>query len=134
VIGPMLAIVVLDLRTASRGTSDARESIRFALYASVPSLLLFLAASPRTRIEANWPIAAFVSLVPMAAVAIGRHGKRVRRWWRLTVAYGSVSLAAIHAPLLAARLPIVGRFIPTHRFAGSAAAIRRLGPPIDAFL
>jgi len=135
VIGPMLLLAIAGARQVGRERrADGVEAnlVRFLWCAAAPMLALFLLASARTRIEGNWPMAAFLSAVPMAAIAVARGVSS--RWWRATVVYGVLSLIVIHAPLVTAQLPVVGRWIPVHRFHGSRARIRSLGDGVRSFL
>ncbi len=134
VIGPMLLLAIAGARPAGRERSAGgveANLVRFLGCAAAPMLALFLLASARTRIEGNWPMAAFLSAVPMAATAVAR-GVSLR-WWRATVVYGVLSLIVIHAPLGTAQLPMVGRWIPVHRFYGSRARIGSLGDDVRSF-
>jgi 4-amino-4-deoxy-L-arabinose transferase-like glycosyltransferase len=129
IIGPALALMILGWRR--RGGDPAA---RLAASCAAPMLLAFVLASLRAPAEGNWPIAAYVSLVPLAAVAATAAARRSRLWWRATCAYGVAALIAIHAPLAAAALPAVGRFVPTIRFTGFAHGAAAIATPIEGFV
>ena len=131
IIGPIIGCLLLVLRVHRL---DRPEAVRFALCCMLPTLLAFLIVTLRAPAEGNWPIAAYVSLVPLAACTIASSPRRdLRRWWHLAVAYGTLSLLLIHAPLMTARLPLVGRYVPVHRFRGFAASSRALVEPVRRF-
>jgi hypothetical protein len=77
-------------------------------------------------------MAAFLSAVPLAAIAAARGVSP--RWWRATVAYGAAALLMIHAPLVAAQVPLVGRWVPAHRLHGTRARIALSGEGVRGFL
>lgn len=134
VIGPMLGLALIGVRRSARDRTGSAEAslVRLLGCAAVPMLVVFLLASSRTRIEGNWPMAAFLSAVPLAAIAAARGVSS--RWWLTTVAYGAAAMLVIHAPLATAKLPFVGHLVPIHRFFGSRAQITALGGGVRSFL
>lgn len=134
VFGPALALAIAGARAVGRTREGGEERAfaRFAICAAVPTLAVFLVASLRTPIAGNWPIAAYTSLVPLAAISVAAGVGR--GWWRGAVLYGAVTLVAIHWPLAAAHAPGIGRFVPVHRFHGARAQIELRAAPIQEFL
>jgi 4-amino-4-deoxy-L-arabinose transferase-like glycosyltransferase len=131
VVGPMLGLMVLAI---VRGRRGGLVHARFAAGTAAPILIAFLLVTFRAPAEINWPIAAYTSLIPIAASLIAFLPDRsILRWWRATIVYGAVAALAIHLPLAAARLPLVGRFVPTTRFHGFADRAQELSSPIRAF-
>lgn len=132
IVGPTLFLMVLGM-----GRDAIRRSIpvRFALCCAAPMLISFLLVTLRAPAEANWPIAAYTSLLPIAACAIAERGDGTTiRWYRGALAYGAVALLAIHAPLAVASLPGAGRFVPTMRFRGFADRAAQLAVPLHDFM
>ena len=122
VVGPALALF---------GMSAARfresDGARFAVCCSVPVVAVFLAATLRLRVEANWLVAAYVALIPAAAAIVARvTDSPVLTWWRGAIAYGIAAAIGIHAPLMVASFPAVGALVPTHRFRGFAERAMQL--------
>lgn len=133
VIGPLLAVAFVAVRRSRERVAPAEANLaRLLLCAAGPFLLVCLVASSRTRIEGNWPMAVFLSVVPLVAITSARGW--APRWWRATLAYGAVALLVIHAPLAIAQLPVVGRFVPVHRFQGARAHISSFGNSVQGFL
>ena len=106
----------------------------FLWSAAVPSVLFFLLLSFVTEIEGNWPIAAYTTLLIPAAVVVACRGAvsaamsaHVRRAWYASVGFAAVACVLAHAPVTGAALPVLGRFIPTHRFVGFQQRAEALG-------
>jgi hypothetical protein len=126
IVGPALVLTAIA-GARRRGTPEGRLAIGTAL----PMLLTFLLATVRAPAEGNWPIAAYVGIVPLAVTVAGEERHRAApRLWQAAFAYGLVAMFAIHAPLAVASLPWVGRFVPTIRFTGFAEGARTLARPI----
>jgi hypothetical protein len=134
VIGPVIVLAIAGARSRVKSDEfvERRRFVRFAWCMAAPMLLVFFAASLRTPIQANWPIAAFLSLMPLAAIAVVDGHQR--GWWSATLAYGLAALIVIHFPLVAARTPLVGRFVPVHRFHGLRARALDFDTSIRGFL
>jgi hypothetical protein len=119
IVGPMLLLMAI---AAARGWRRRSVSARFAILVAAPLLLMVVITTLRAPVEGNWPMAAYITLIPLAASIVVN--ERMARLWRATVAYGVVALAAIHAPLAVAALPAIGRYVPTVRFRGWADRAR----------
>lgn len=133
VIGPILGLALVGVRRRrSRVASSEAHLARLLICAAAPFLMVCLLASTRTRIEGNWPMAVFLSVVPFAAIAVARG--LAPRWWAATLAYGMAALVVIHAPLTVAALPEVGHFVPVHRFHGARERISAVGGSVTGFL
>jgi 4-amino-4-deoxy-L-arabinose transferase-like glycosyltransferase len=135
IFGPALALVALGLLRlrGKRREDSAHAGTVFSLYCAAPMLLFYFLVSFRTKVEGNWALAAFASLlVPAALAAATLQDGTTRRWWRATVAYGLAAAALIHFPLAAARVPWAGRFVPVHRFQGFGGYARRVGDLVEA--
>jgi hypothetical protein len=122
IVGPLSYVLFLSVRQAALSTA-----MRFATCCALPTLAVFLLFTFRSTVEANWTAAAYVSLLPAAACVIAeRAHPRALYCWRGAIAYGVVVGLLIHAPLVAASVPLAGRFVPTHRFRGFADTARDL--------
>lgn len=104
-IGPALVLMWLGFR-ALRGTARpggvsssfhntpdstfSRSSIIFLVCAGLPTLFFYLFATFLTSVEANWPIGGYISLIPLAALAVARGisdwRERMTRWHATPVA------------------------------------------------
>ena len=134
--GPTLALVAIGLLRLRKHAGESEDSgsagTLFSLCCAAPMLLFYLLVSFRTKVEGNWALAAFASLlVPAALAAAALTDQATRRWWRATVIYGLAAAALVHFPLSAARVPWAGRFVPAHRFQGFEAYARRVGDLLE---
>ena len=119
-------------RSRTRDGGEARAFVRFAVCTALPMIVFFLLTSLRAPAGGNWSIAPYTSLVPLAALAAVTGS--ARGWWSGTVLYGAAALVAIHCPLTIARMPVVGRFVPVHRFHGTRAVVEQRAAPMLDFL
>lgn len=146
-VGPAIALMALGVaRGLARGADPAlRRASVFALASSGPILLFYLALTIAFEGEANWPIAGYGALIIPAAMAVARDLDRRREmmaaWladparpkrgllrrkpetigqvlWHWSIGYGLVAGLGMMFIVHAAHLPVVGRFIPLHRFSG----------------
>jgi 4-amino-4-deoxy-L-arabinose transferase-like glycosyltransferase len=128
IVGPALYAMARAVMTWRHRRPDV---VRFVTCGAAPSLGFVLATS-RGPAEANWPAAAYLWLLPLAACCVASDPVAgTRRYRAVLAAYGIAGALAIHAPLAVARVPLVGRFVPVHRFTGTAAAATQLGWAID---
>lgn len=153
--GPLL---VVGLWAGWRALRHAHERANFGggrLYlaaCAAPILGFYFLVSLVTAPEGNWPMAAFVTLVPLAgwcaADAMADYAARVRAWralptpqpkrgfvrrkpetagqiaWHFAIGYGLVAgLGALRIDLLAA-LPVVGAWAPVGRLEGGVIMAR----------
>jgi 4-amino-4-deoxy-L-arabinose transferase-like glycosyltransferase len=128
IVGPMLLLMAIATARAWRQRSDAA---RLAILVAAPLMLIVLVTTLRAPVEGNWPMAAYVTLTPLAASIVLDDRPIAARLWRATIAYGVVALAAIHAPLAVAALPAIGRYVPTLRFRGAADRARAVDGTIQ---
>ncbi len=150
-VGPILALAVAQAIAWMRGRSRADAAPgaeRFLALNSVPILLFYLLVSFAAQPEGNWPLAGYLSLLPMAAARVAaaldasREGNRrpsaalaepsnlpaTLLAWRAAVVIGVATAILMPRLDLPARLPLVGKFIPVHRFMGAdrmAADVQR---------
>lgn len=118
-LGPAIAIMFFAAREAWRGLSPAQSSppttdralARYCSLVGLPVFALYLLLSPFIEPEGNWPIASYVTLIPLAAWRIVDHAALNQRplTWRLTIL-----LALLLIPLSLrvdglARIPVLGR-------------------------
>jgi 4-amino-4-deoxy-L-arabinose transferase-like glycosyltransferase len=127
IVGPAMGAMG---RAVAASRRDRVDVVRFALCGAAPSLC-FIGVTFRAPAEANWPASAYLFLLPLSACTVLARSGGAWRWWAAIGVYGVASALAIHAPFVVARAPLVGRFVPVHRFTGTAAAASRLGPAID---
>ncbi|MBI1190233.1 MAG: phospholipid carrier-dependent glycosyltransferase [Tepidisphaera sp.] len=145
-IGPALALGLLEsLRAPRSRTPDFEPAGAILLIAgAVPILLFYLLLSFVASPEANWPMAGYITLLPLAAARIPRDMDhwlaRLRAWhalptprprqgfllrrpeslsqvlWHATLVCGLITgLGMLRLDLLA-RLPGLNKAIPLHRF------------------
>jgi 4-amino-4-deoxy-L-arabinose transferase-like glycosyltransferase len=138
VAGPWLGLALVALVRRRRypgGGPEHRAGEAFLLWTAGPILLFYLAVSGFTEPEGNWPIAAYATLMPLAAWEFARWTRPVlpraageprrlntRRFlWRFGVIAALAALPLLHRADLAARAinavkpgePIVlGRLMP----------------------
>lgn len=136
-IGPISLVAVAEVVAAWRRRREPGRPFAewFLVVCSVPLLLFYLAVTLLTEPEGNWPIAAYVTLLPLAARRIldaadsRRGGGWVRAAWRGAMVVG-VTMALVTPRIdLLARIPVVGPLIPIHRVTNAnvmANHVRRL--------
>lgn len=143
IIGPLAwMLIFLGWRAWKPAQLDPR-ALGFALTAAAPLLLMYLIVSFKTDIEGNWPIAAYLSLLPLAGLAASlpslpwaqddkaKANKPGRDAWRGAVVYGVVALAVTHFMPWFKPLPVLGRVLPVHRLTGHRASAQQLQAIID---
>lgn len=121
-VGPALAFMAAYAVSAlKRSTpSERRPAEWFLLANAFPMLAFYLGVSFFTRPEGNWPLAGYLTLIPLAAWRIAEdHSPASRHLWRATVIVGMVVAACLTRMDLLARLPLIGRAVPIHRFTGA---------------
>lgn len=145
-VGPVLVVVAMMVRkgpvrnrreAASAGVAAVaaqRGPWMFLLDNGVPILAFYTLVSFVTQPEGNWPMAGYVTLLPIAGRGLDLYYQRSRavaqatggafaRWlrlmWHLAVAMGVVVAVALPRLDLISRLPLIGRMVPIHRFAGA---------------
>ena len=150
-IGPILALAAAQAIGWMRGrvaTGAAPGAERFLVLNSAPILIFYIGVSFVTEPEGNWPLAGYLTLLPMAAarVAAARDAMRTHAAgtptapghrpehaapivaWRASVVLGAATALMLPRLDLLARLPVVGPLIPVHRFMGAdrmAADVQR---------
>lgn len=131
--GPMLLLAIFGLINL-RKQGRLEPGDRLMVWAAGPILLFYLAMTALAETEGNWPIAGYVSLVPLASWAaldaLGRGDRPVRWTWGATLAIGAaVVVAPPLLPLAVTREPGQA-LIPLHRATGmrqhAAAVAARL--------
>lgn len=128
-IGPIVALMFLAVRdgiprrgTQTGGESGAarREAAVFALCAAAPVLLFYFAVSIVARVEGNWPIAGWLTLLVPLGIALsgGPAAGMLRGLWRAAIVYGVIGALGVHAINLLDRVPVLTEAIPYHRING----------------
>jgi len=141
VVGPpMFVLVVLATLWAFRERRRRRRHAAprtYLLTCGLPIIGFFTAVSLVSRVEANWPIAGFTSLLVLVAWGTRRAVVRWRRqradwehkasamvirlprprntWrtaWRWAIGFGIFTQLVIFFPTWAARIPLLGRYVP----------------------
>jgi hypothetical protein len=128
--GPVVVLGLWEWVDHVRGVVRDRAgegSVRSYLIAlAAPVLIFYLLVSFTTQVEGNWPVAGFVTLVPLAAMRAARAGgvyprgvmARSRWLWSAGVVVGVVAgVCALRLDVLAG-VPGVGRLVPVGRFMG----------------
>ena len=150
-IGPILALAAAQAIGWMRGrvaAGAAPGAERFLVLNSAPILIFYIGVSFVTEPEGNWPLAGYLTLLPMAAarVAAARDAMRAHAEstptessrrpehaapivaWRASIVLGAATALMLPRLDLLARLPVVGPLIPVHRFMGAdrmAADVQR---------
>ena len=150
-IGPVLALAAAQAigwvrGRAANGAAPGAE--RFLVLNSAPILIFYLLVSVVTEPEGNWPLAGYLTLLPMAAARVAAALDAMRAdaanaptaaasrpahaapilAWRASIALGAATALMLPRLDLLARLPVVGPLIPVHRFMGAdrmAADVQR---------
>ncbi|MFM9958381.1 MAG: ArnT family glycosyltransferase [Phycisphaerales bacterium] len=139
------------------GRGAVRAGALLGVCGALPVLLTYLVVSFFTDVEGNWPIGAWVALIPITGVAAARvmreHAERVRAWlalplksrpragvfrkkpesafqiaWHWGIGFGVVAWAGMMLLLPISKLPWVGALVPVHRVSGA----RELAGAVDA--
>jgi len=157
VVGPpMFALVVMATVWAFR--SHRRRSRRwparlYMLACGLPVIGFFLLVSVCSRVEPNWAIPGFTTLLVLVAwrtpPAVQQWQRRMDDWahkasimrirlrrprsawvvaWRWAIGWGIATALIIAFPSYAARLPVVGRYVPLHRMTG----VREMAGRVEA--
>ncbi|MGD9497009.1 MAG: ArnT family glycosyltransferase [Armatimonadota bacterium] len=123
----------------------------YMLACGLPVIALFVLVSLVSRVEANWPIAGFTTLLVLVAwglpAARDDWRRRLGQWghkasvglpglrrphspwiiaWRWAIGWGIVTAAIVAFPTTAARLPLVGRQVPIERISGAEQMAERV--------
>ncbi len=120
--GPVLALALAQGWAATRGrTCAARRSAEvYLLSGAAPTLLVYLIVSLFTRPEGNWPLAGYLTLLPLAAWRVADNPTRfTKHWWRASIVMGVITALSLAGLDRVAKLPGIGRFVPLHRFMGA---------------
>jgi 4-amino-4-deoxy-L-arabinose transferase-like glycosyltransferase len=154
--GPMIALMA---RVALRRPWD--PGARLMLLAAAPVWLGYLAVSFFIEAEANWPIAAYLSLIPLvardAARELPRYHAMVEAWlalperprprrgvlrrkpetafqvgWHWSIGLAVVVALAFPALPLLERVPVLERVVPTHRLQGGRAMASAVAEALDS--
>lgn len=139
IVGPLLILaLVASARTlsawraaaagpTSRQTRDALAGRMFLFCAGIPVLVFYLGVSFITETEGNWPIAAYVTLLPLAGwwvaglaaerrerIASGLRPRRGSRFlWHASLVYGLCAAILLHrADLAASTLNAINQTAP----------------------
>ncbi|MGD9691013.1 MAG: ArnT family glycosyltransferase [Phycisphaerales bacterium] len=142
--GPGLLLASIGLVRAWRARRDPQQQgLVYLALCGVPILLFYLLLSLIAEPEGNWPLAAYVTLLPLggivAADGIAAWRERVAAWrcippprpregvllarpespvqilWHVTVGFGLVCGIVMARVDLLARVPAVGGFVPVGR-------------------
>lgn len=126
-VGPLLALGLWAGYCAWRGLGGAEPGANGRWYLTAlaaPILLFYAAVALVAEPEGNWPMAGFVTLVPLAAwagvdaaralVAGGRRSV-AHGLWRAGLIYGLVAMVGLLLLGPASQLPVVGSWVPLGR-------------------
>ncbi len=116
VITPIVAVLILYLLIKRR-----RED-PFCFWLTIPLLLAFLLKSLQGKVQANWPLVAWLAgLVPLADFLVHHYRPLTVRQKQLVTAgliIPAVATLFLHAPLLTLRIPWPERSNPFRRLLG----------------
>ena len=128
--GPMLLLALLQrlyTRRARREEPARWAAVRYCLSLSEPMFVLYLLVSLVTNPQGNWAMAAFVTLVPVAAMQVvrlrdglaGSAARWTRLAWGATLVLGlATGLGMLRIDWLA-KVPVVGKYVPVWRVMGA---------------
>lgn len=135
-IGPVLGLACMGLWMTVRPklpvVNRERSARWFLVSGAVPILVFYLIVSFITEPEGNWPLAGYLTLLPLAAWTLvddrqdAASAARARRWWRATWIMGAAVAVGIPGLPLLAKAPGVGARIPVHRFTGADRMARHV--------
>ncbi len=149
-IGPVLGFAVGQALRAWKHRNEDPLRWRgemFLLVSSVPILAFYLLVSFLTEPEGNWPLAGYVTLMPLAGMRVAngldelrdrtaawlalppprpraglllsRPTNLTRTLWIISLVFGTVTGLLIARMDWAAKLPLIGSIVPLHRFMGA---------------
>ncbi len=145
--GPLLVLALVGVwravRRRSAGTGEGQAGKVYLAACGVPILVFYLAVSLLRAPEGNWPMAAYVTLLPLAgwlaAEGLAARGEMMKRWlampvprprmgwlsrkpetvgqvlWHWGVGYGVGAAVLVLAVSVAPSLPIVSTYVPLAR-------------------
>jgi 4-amino-4-deoxy-L-arabinose transferase-like glycosyltransferase len=154
-VGPILALAAAQAIGWMRGRvapGAAPGAERFLVLNSAPILIFYLLVSVVTEPEGNWPLAGYLTLLPMAAARVAAacdamranangtptgSGRRPHHAapmfaWRAAIVIGAATALMLPRLDLLARLPVVGPLIPVHRFMGADRMAADVAGRLDA--
>ncbi len=139
VIGPpALILMIIATQWAVRRRREQPGHWPHRLYllvCGIPTIVFFLAVSLVSRVEANWPVAGYVTLIALAAemtlarnagAGPGGTGRRVNAIWPWIVGFGIFTLTVVMFPNLYARIPVIGDLVPMYRIQGATQLAGRV--------
>jgi hypothetical protein len=103
-------LFVLLVAAAARSLRRSAEPVRFVLgVVALSTLAVFAVSALRHRVEANWPLPAYIPAVGLLASASG--GRRWRRWVRTGVTLGGAMVSLGYLQMLTPVLPFQEQLI-----------------------
>ncbi len=128
-VGPALVLMLMGMRAGARSEDDDQtvQLRRLLVWCGAPTLLFYLGLTLFTRGQGNWPIGAYTTFVPLAAVVVARARPGwPRALWHWSIGYGLVAAAGMLMLPLVARVPGAGSIIPVDRFSGARETAREV--------
>ncbi|MGC9317854.1 MAG: ArnT family glycosyltransferase [Armatimonadota bacterium] len=125
VIGPpALVLIAMAALRAVRSRQDEPNQWPHRLFLLCSGLVVLgfmFAVSLVSRVEANWPVAGYATLLVLVAelTLIERRRPRLISAWRWTVGFGVFTLSLLMFPQAYARLPVLGEYVPMYRITGA---------------
>lgn len=139
-VGPMLIAMALGMTRRAGGTLAAGAR-GYLLWTAAPILVFYFALSLASSGEGNWPLAGFVTLMPLAAAWLDAGlargpGGWPRLVWRLTLVYGVVAgVGMLRMDLVKAGAemisPALAKPIPLHRLMGARQMARGVALEVE---
>ena len=134
--GLLITLGLLGLIHARREKSRSWPGERLMLWLALPVLGFYLAISFITDVEANWPVAGYLTLVPLAARVVverpARFGGHTRRLWIATITIGLITgVGMLRVDLLAKAANALGLNISVQRIFSSRGMAREIGVMLD---
>ena len=113
IIGPLIVLMVVALWRDRRG---------LLAWCAVPTLVFYLLVSFKTKVQANWLLAAYTTLLVLVAQWLMSQPPRwVRRVTWFALGYGGIALVVLSFPMLVTGVPVIGKKVPVHRLWGQRA-------------
>lgn len=124
VITPITAAYMLWL------TARGLKRDPFSFWFMMPILLAFLIKSLQSKIQANWPMVAWLAgLVPLAAYIVSHYtglNKVKRGWLRATIVVPAIGAMILHSVFLLEAIPWPNRINPIKKLIGHEELARKV--------
>ncbi len=130
-IGPFAAFLLV--RSITRVAHRASPERLYLILLGLVPLVFYLGVSFLADVEANWPIAGYLTAIALAALTLEASWASradLQRAWTATTAFGIIAAIVLHGLPLFSAIPQVGPRLPLHRVTGH----RVLAEDVDGVL